>query len=118
MFDDDGWQPPDEEWLFDPEYEPPPGLWWQQPGAIRATTAGACVAVLGVFALVMFTAGGADSTDSDDRLPVVLPGIATSLPQTSTSLTSTSTTLAVTTASVTTLPYQPRAIVPSPPPMP
>ena len=70
---DDGWVPPEDDWLFEPEYEPPPGPWWQEPGAIRAATAGACVVVLGIVAVFMFTGGGANSTD--DRLPVVLPSI-------------------------------------------
>ncbi len=69
---DDGWlPPPDDEWLFEPEYEPPPVPWWQEPGAIRAATAGACVIVLGIVALFMLTDGDAGSTE--DRLPVILP---------------------------------------------
>ena len=51
---------------YEPEYEPPPGAWWNQPGALIALAVAAVAIVLGIVALVVFT--GSDG-DSDDTLP-------------------------------------------------
>ena len=60
--------PPGGEWEYEPEYEPPPGPWWSQPGAIIAIAAGAAVLILGVISLIVFT-GGDGGGQSDDSVP-------------------------------------------------
>lgn len=52
---DDGQAGDSASWGYEPEYDPPAGGWWNQPGALIALVTGTVGVVVGIIALVVFT---------------------------------------------------------------